>query len=147
MLFRSKDLIADNIRPGDIVKAGDNIIFPEPVKGAKNVISLHFSENGAAGARVDLNSFVATDKLVRTVPTLEVRVSNKTYQFFKIENYEVTERDDGGKEYYIKGFATDEYIEETTLAGKSKQSTSNSHICNFQWITSIDPTKIGRAHV
>ena len=52
----------------------------------------------------------------------------------------VTERTDGGKEYYIKGFATDEYIEETTLAGKSKQSTSNSHICNFQWITKVDPT-------
>ena len=135
---RAKDMIADNIQPGDIVKAGDNIIFPKPVNGAKNVISLHFSENGVVGASVDLYSYVAMDKLVRTVPTLEV--SNKTYQFFKIVNYRVTERDDGGKEYYIEGFATDEYMEETALTGKSKQSTSNSHSCNFQWITTIDPT-------
>ena len=38
----------------------------------------------------------------------------------------------------------DEYTEEVSSSvsssEKTNQSTSNSHICNFQWITSIDPT-------
>ncbi len=135
---RAKDRYADSLKKGDIVKAGDNIIFPAPESGS-NMITLIFSENGISGPEDEIAFYMETsDEFVGTVRSLEC--SDGTYQYFKIYNYDVKTRGNGGKEYYIEGFVTDEYIEEVNTSEKSDQNTTNSHICNFQWITTVDPT-------
>ncbi len=146
---RAADKYADTLQDHDIVKEGDYIVFPAPSQGKKNKIYCYFNGPGLEDSLTGVENIRGIE--VENEYKVEVKngycVKNgKTYNHYGVNNILINRNVDGVETWYhVVFYATDQYTEEIASSENSKsnnseQSTPNSHICDFQWITKVDPT-------
>lgn len=136
-------IIGNNLADGEIVKEGDAIIFPSPSRGNQNIVEYAFYD--LSGTKQISHEWKRTsNQKILDIP----RITDEgiTYNRYKVKIERIikepTEKIDM---YYAVRLVAIGDEEEVTPAEKSNQNisnqnTPNSHTCNFEWITTIDPT-------
>ena len=145
---RAADKYADTLQDHDIVKEGDYIVFPKPRPGKEIEIYCYFKDPGLGDSLtgvVNISGIKVKDEYRVEVKAGDCTKDGKTYNHYGVNNIVITRDTDGDEMlYHVVFYATDQYTEEITSSENSKsnnseQSMPNSHICDFQWMTTVDP--------
>ena len=136
-------IIGNNLADGEIVKEGDTISFPAPSQGKENVVEYAFYD--MSGTKMISREWMRIiNQKILDIP--RITDGGITYNRYKVKIERIikepTEKIDM---YYAVKLVAIGDEEEVTPVEKSNQNisnqnTPNSHTCNFQWITTIDPT-------
>ena len=136
-------IIGNNLADGEIVKEGDTISFPAPSQGKENVVEYAFYDMSGTKMISREGMRIINQKILDIPRITDGGITYNRYKV-KIERIikEPTEKIDM---YYAVKLVAIGDEEEVTPVEKSNQNisnqnTPNSHTCNFQWITTIDPT-------
>ena len=139
-------IIGNNLAVGKIVKEGDTITFPAPSQG-KNVVEYAFYD--LSGTKQISHEWKMTvNQEILDIP--RITDGGITYNRYKVDSIIIEdEAEPFNMKYAVKLVAIGDE-EEVTPAEKSNQdisnqdisnqNTPNSHTCNFEWVTTIDPT-------
>ena len=127
-------IIGNNLVNGQIVNEGDTIIFPAPSQGKENWVEYTFF---APSETKELEHKI-TNQSILYVP--KITDGGITYNRYKVEYFsDKGEAASVDMSYWVTLVAIGDE-EEVIPAEKSNQNTPHSHTCNFEWITTIDPT-------
>ena len=141
-----------NLDVGGFVKAGDKIIIPKPENGYYshyvNVYIYNPAPDGHPkinGSQLGVPSPATSSEVTITMPSLNY--DNKEYTNYKVTTCKYRQRDITHYQWDIFFQAVDEseVVPTEVISGNESQSDVSvvdtpSHTCNFQWVTTIDPS-------
>mgnify|MGYP001027271521 FL=1 len=133
-------IIGNNLAVGKIVKEGDTITFPAPSQG-QNVVEYAFYDLSGT-KQISYEWKRTSNQEILDIP--RITDGGITYNRYKVDSIIIEDAKPFNMKYAVKLVAIGDE-EEVTPAEKSNQdisnqNTPNSHTCNFEWVTTIDPT-------
>ena len=133
-------IIGNNLAVGKIVKEGDTITFPAPSQG-QNVVEYAFYDLSGT-KQISYEWKRTSNQEILDIP--RIIDGGITYNRYKVDSIIIEDAKPFNMKYAVKLVAIGDE-EEVTPAEKSNQdisnqNTPNSHTCNFEWVTTIDPT-------
>lgn len=133
-------IIGNNLAVGKIVKEGDTITFPTPSQG-QNVVEYAFYDLSGT-KQISYEWKRTSNQEILDIP--RITDGGITYNRYKVDSIIIEDAKPFNMKYAVKLVAIGDE-EEVTPAEKSNQdisnqNTPNSHTCNFEWVTTIDPT-------
>ena len=121
----------EDLQQGTIVHTGDTITI-SAVSSGGNKLSLACDKPGGGEACYNLGDVVNTDGAALSVEVGSVMHMGKTYTAFKL-HHKVDET-----HFALFEFTVANETDNDVAIGNT--SMKNEHVCNFEWITTIDPT-------
>ena len=133
-------IIGNNLAVGKIVKEGDTITFPAPSQG-QNVVEYAFYDLSGT-KQISYEWKRTSNQEILDIP--RITDGGITYNRYKVDSIIIEDAKPFNMKYAVRLVAIGDE-EEVTPAEKSNQdisnqNTPNSHTCNFEWVTTIDPT-------
>ena len=151
--------VGENLTEGGFVKEGDTIIIPKPANGYYshyvNVYIFNPDPDGHAkinGSQLGVPSPATPREVTITMPSLNY--DNKEYTNYRVTTCRYSQRDEAHYQWNIFFQAVDEseVVLTEVVSGNESQSdvsvaktqsgvsvATSSHICSFQWVTTVDP--------
>ena len=125
----TEEIRFEDLKKGDVVHTGDIITFSPNAKEEKYQLILECDIPGVKGATYLLGEEKNSDGSVLSVTVSFVKHEEKRYTAFRMLGKVV-----------VSGYAyaSFEFIEENESETENLDS-DQSHTCNFQWVTTIDP--------
>ena len=134
-----KYIAGQTLHVGDFVKVGDTIIIPAPSGYSDHYLVVCYYEPGYKSPHhADVSQKYYNKEVNTTVPSLWY--NDKDYTYYKVVRCEHI-KDANNKWYWYINFlpVDEEEVISATSTDKINLETQG-HTCNFQWVTTIDPS-------
>ena len=128
-----------NLHVGDFVKAGDTVIIPAPSGYRDHYLVVCYYEPGQKRPHhADVSQKYYNKEVNTTVPPFND--NGKDYTYYKVVECELNQDKNYNWTWRILFLPVDK--EEVISATSTDQIylETQGHTCNFQWVTTIDPT-------
>ena len=136
----------ETLHVGDFVKEGDKIIIPKSTnKWGDSIIAYIYNPDPDSHA----NYLYAADSVHAAITiTLPYHdYGGKTYKNYRVMECEYSKKDEYHNKWtiFLKAVDESEVVPIEVISGNESQSDVSvvdtpSHTCNFQWVTTIDPS-------
>jgi len=128
----------ETLHVGDFVKEGDTIIIPAPSGYSQHYLSVYYYKPGYKSPdSADVLGY--TNKQEKTiVPPLSY--NDKEYTYYKVVECKLCEDNNKKWTWYIWFLPVDEEEVISATSTDKINLETQGHTCNFQWVTTIDPS-------
>ena len=136
----------ETLHVGDFVKEGDKIIIPKSTnKWGDSIIAYIYNPDPDSHANYLYAADSVHDAITITLPYHDY--GGKTYKNYRVMECEYSKKDEYHNKWtiFLKAVDESEVVPIEVISGNESQSDVSvvdtpSHTCNFQWVTTIDPS-------
>ena len=128
---------------GKTLNEGDTIVFPASYKYKNEIKCSLYDPSGKNQIGGEDFNFHKDTERMKTLVMRSITVNDITYNRYRVVRWDSIQIQEDQYYYSVELVAIGDE-EEVTPAEKSNQNisyqnTPNSHTCNFQWVTTVDP--------
>ena len=128
----------ETLHVGDFVKAGDTVIIPAPSGYDKHYLNVYYYKPGYYSpdpADVLGDAYKQVQTIVHPLS-----YNDKEYTYYKVVQCELNRDQNYNWIWYIHFLPVDEEEVISATSTDKINLETQGHTCNFQWVTTIDPT-------